>query len=334
MPTRSTPTTSWGCPPTPGGTTKAAEVLTALGIRSVRLLTNNPRKVEALRAEGTVVDDVVPLSTTPQHRNASYLATKRARMGHHPPGGPALKELPTESVDVLGLLGEARPRMDRPAVVLKYAQTLDGRIATRTGDARWISGEAERRISHALRAASDAVLVGVGTVLLDDPQLTVRMVPGASPTRVVLDSTLRLPAEARVLAADASTTIITTSRSDPARQAELRAAGVTVHVVADDHGRVDLAAGLQRLRAAGIEVLLVEGGAGIITSLLRARLVDRIVVSISPVIIGRGTSAVGNLDVLRVADGIRLVNRSIVPIEDDVLLAWDVQETQGPDTGG
>ncbi len=305
---------------------EAAAVLGALGIRSVRLLTNNPHKVDGLRAAGTIVDEVVPLSTTPQHRNARYLATKAARMAHHRPGGLTLDELEGEAIDILGLLGSARPRADRPAVALKYAQTLDGRIATASGDARWISGSAERQVSHALRAACDAVLVGVGTVLRDDPQLTVRMVPGASPTRVVVDSTLRLPPAAQILRSDASTAVITTSRSDPARRAELRAAGVTVHVVGDDDvGRVDLHAGLAALRDTGFEVVLVEGGARIITSLLRARLVDRVIVAVAPLIIGRGISAVADLDVDRITDGIRLVNRSVVPIGDDVLLAWDVE---------
>ena len=82
---------------------------------------------------------------------------------------------------------------------LKYAQSLDGRIATATGDSKWISGETERRFSHALRAACDGVLVGVGTAIRDRPQLTVRMVPGASPHRIVLDSTLRLPVDSPVL---------------------------------------------------------------------------------------------------------------------------------------
>ena len=306
---------------------ESAAVLAALGIRSIRLLTNNPQKVSGLRAAGTIVDAVVPLPTAPHHRNAAYLATKAARMNHVRPTGAALVETPVASVDVLGLLGTAQPREDRPAVVLKYAQTVDGRIATSSGDARWISGEPERQISHALRAACDGVLVGIGTVLADDPQLTVRMVPGASPARVVLDSTLRIPEAALVLNDAASTIVLTTDRSDPARRAQLHAVGVTVEVVAADAsngGRVDLAAGLACLRRLGMEVLLVEGGGSVITGLLRQRLVDRMIVAIAPLVIGTGTSAVDDLGIDRVTDGIRLTNRSVVPIGDDVLLAWDV----------
>jgi 3,4-dihydroxy 2-butanone 4-phosphate synthase/GTP cyclohydrolase II len=303
---------------------ETAAVLSALGVRSVRLLTNNPHKVEGLRAAGTTVEEVIPLPTAPHHRNAGYLTTKTTRMDHVRPMGAALAPLDEAVVDVLGLVDHLGPRAERPAVVLKYAQTLDGRIATSSGDARWISGEEERTVSHALRAASDAVLVGIGTVLADDPQLTVRMVPGASPMRVVLDSALRIPDHARVLDEDAPTVVLTTERSSPTRRAALRARGVVVEVVADLDGRVDLAAGASCLRSLGIELLLVEGGAQVITGLLRARLVDRLIVAIAPLIIGTGTSAVGQLDVARVADGIRLINRTVTPIGADVLLAWDV----------
>jgi riboflavin-specific deaminase-like protein len=223
------------------------------------------------------------------------------------------------------LLGRVGPRDGRPYVLLKYAQTLDGRIATVSGDSKWISGEPERRVSHALRAACDAVLVGSGTVRQDDPQLTVRLVPGASPMRVVLDSRLRIAPTAKVFADDAPTTVFTTAGADERRCAELRAAGVAVREVAAGPGGVDITAVLSELRKAGIRSVMVEGGAATITSLLAARTVDRLVVSVSPIIMGSGVEAVGNLGVGRVADGVRLSNQCAFQAGDDLLLGWDVQ---------
>src|SRR3954466_12760289 len=143
----------------------AAAVLRALGVRSVRLLSNNPAKVEGLRRHGVEVESMRALSTAAHRRNRAYLDTKQRRLGHLAPTGAALAEPPAAPVDVGTLLGELEPHSDRPSVVVKYAQTVDGRIATRTGDAKWISGEPERRVAHAMRAGSDAVLVGVGTLL-------------------------------------------------------------------------------------------------------------------------------------------------------------------------
>jgi GTP cyclohydrolase II len=292
----------------------AAAVLIRLGVGSVRLLTNNPDKVRRLRDAGIDVAVVEPLATAPHVRNTEYLRTKEERLGHVRPA----------RFDTSALLGEVRPHTDRPYVVLKFAQTLDGRIATATGDAKWISGEAERRVSHGLRAACDGVLVGVGTVLQDDPLLTVRLVPGASPQRVVLDSTLRIPPAAQVLGPEAATAVVTTPRSAPARRGELKERGVQVHVVPATPAGVDLPATLSTLRGGGAETLLVEGGAKVITSMLAAGLVDRLVVGLASTIIGQGTEAVGSLGITSVADGIRLVGRSVHLVDDDVLLAWDV----------
>jgi riboflavin-specific deaminase-like protein len=207
---------------------------------------------------------------------------------------------------------------------VKYAQTLDGRIATSTGDSRWISGEEERRASHALRAACDAVLVGVGTVLADDPRLTVRMVPGASPIRVVVDSALRIPDTARVLADDAATTILTTRASSAARRDELRARDVSVLVVPAGRDGVDLEAALEALHAAGVRSLLVEGGARVITSSLSSGLADRLVVAIAPRVLGSGTDAVRDLGVTEVARSLRIQGRSVHVAGDDVLIAGDL----------
>ena len=307
--------------------TDAAAVLARLGVQTIRLLTNNPRKVAGLRAAGATVDAVVPLPTAPHHRNLGYLRTKAERLGHVRPTLAADSVTETQlPADAMDLLGSVRARTDRPYVVQKYAQSLDGRIATATGDSKWISGEPERRVAHALRAACDAVLVGAGTAVRDDPELTVRLVSGASPTRVVLDSTLRVPLSAKLLGPEAATLVVTTERADVVRRAELGRRGVRVEVVPAEDGRVDLHAALARLRELGMESVLVEGGARVITGLLARGLVDRMIVAVAPIVIGTGTEAVESLDVTRVSDGIHLANRSIVPVGDDVLLAWDVVE--------
>jgi GTP cyclohydrolase II len=303
---------------------QAAAVLRSLGVRSVRLLTNNPQKVRGLRQAGVEVDRVEPIPTAATGRNVAYLETKRRRMGHVHPAGTSLDRVTETPLDVTSLLGEVRPHPWRPYVVLKYAQSLDGRIATSTGDSRWISGEPERVASHALRAACDAVMVGVGTVLRDDCRLTVRMVPGASPIRVVLDSTLRTPLTAAILDPQAATVVITTERSSPIRRQALLARHVGVRLAEASGDGVDIGSALQILRSMGIRSLLVEGGARLITSMLAAGTVDRLIVGIAPRILGSGTDAVGDLGVDAVGDGLRLANRSVHLVEEDLLVAWDV----------
>jgi GTP cyclohydrolase II len=315
-----------GFPPDARTYDASAYCLELLGVRSVRLLTNNPSKVKALARVGIDVERTVPLQTSPHVRNIEYLEAKEARLGHVAPGGVALDGDPIgEATNVAPLLGRAAAPAWRPYVVLKYAQTVDGRIATRRGDAKWISSEAERRISHGLRAACDAVLVGVGTAILDDPQLTVRMVPGPSPLRVVLDSTLRLPSTARVLDDRARSVVITTELSSEADRTALRTRAVGVHVVEAGPRGVDLASALRTLRALGVSSLLVEGGGRVITSFFVEKLVDRLVVGIAPTIMGTGIEAVGDLGVARVAESVHLTNRSVHQAGDDLLVAADVR---------
>jgi GTP cyclohydrolase II len=317
-----------GLPPDARDYADAAACLGALGVRSVRLLTNNPHKATSLRTAGIEIDDVVALATSPHARNLRYLRAKELRMGHVRPTGDGVADEVPRPLDVTALLGTVAPRDSRPYVVLKYAQTLDGRIATRTGDSKWISGTPERRASHALRAACDAVAVGIGTVNADDPQLTVRLVPGASPLRVVLDTTLRISAAAQILGDAAPTLVITTERSRPERRAELRERGVAVQVVdAEPPWGVDLTAALALLGQAGVRSLLVEGGAAVLTSFLRKRLADRVVVGIAPTILGAGTEAVGDLNVARVSEGVRVTGRSVHLLGDDVVMAGDVTDS-------
>jgi GTP cyclohydrolase II len=319
---------------------EAVQVLQAVGVRSARLLSNNPDKARALDQGGIRVEDVVPLQTAPHVRNRRYVETKRRRLGHRAPGGESLGadgplDGQTRALDATELLGEVGPRAGRPYVVLKYAQTLDGRIATGSGDSKWISGPQERRVAHAMRAACDAVMVGAGTVLADDPLLTVRMVPGASPIRVVLDSQLRVPPDAQVFGPDAATVVLTSERSDPERRASLRRQGVRVEVVQQAADGVDLTDALARLLALGIRSVLVEGGARVITSTLRGRLADRVVVAVAPLLLGSGTDAVGDLGASLVGDGLRLENRTVHRLGPDLLLAGDLEAfADGPSRQG
>jgi diaminohydroxyphosphoribosylaminopyrimidine deaminase/5-amino-6-(5-phosphoribosylamino)uracil reductase len=187
----------------------------------------------------------------------------------------------------------------RPFVTLKSAITLDGKIATRTGASRWITGELARQAGHGLRHAADAILVGIGTVLQDDPQLTTRLPDrqGVNPLRVIVDSTLRLPLQAQVtdVTADRRTLVATTARAPEAQCERLRTRGVeVVRLPAYDDGRVDLEALLSYLGERGIASVLVEGGATLSASLLRRRLVDKVLFFVAPKIIGSdGISAVG-----------------------------------------
>jgi len=178
-----------------------------------------------------------------------------------------------------------------PVVTLKLASTLDGRIATATGESRWITGEAARREVHALRARHDAILVGSGTVLADDPDLTCR-VPGMERVpmlRVVADARLRIPPSARLVqsAGAAPVLVITAPGHPPAAQAPFIAAGADI-ITAPAHaaGGLDLPSLLRALGRRGVTRVLAEGGAGLAAALLRQGLVDRLVWFHAPAVMG------------------------------------------------
>lgn len=211
--------------------------------------------------------------------------------------------------------------LDTPTVTVHYAQTLDGRIATRTGHSQWISGDESRMLQHRLRAEHDAILVGVGTVLADDPRLTVRLVDGPCPRRVVVDSSLRIRSHCNLLTDGAAPTLVaTTSSADPARVALVRSRGAEVAVLPPGAGGVDLIALLERLGQSGVRSVLVEGGASLVTTLLQLRLVSRLIVCIAPKVIGTGIEAVGDLAVLRLGDALALQQLSVQQLGADVIV--------------
>jgi diaminohydroxyphosphoribosylaminopyrimidine deaminase / 5-amino-6-(5-phosphoribosylamino)uracil reductase len=210
----------------------------------------------------------------------------------------------------------------RPAVTVSYAQTLDGRLATVGGSSQWISSSESLRFAHILRAKHEAIMVGAGTACRDDPRLTVRLVPGKNPLRVVVDSTLRTPLTAAVLANGAAvgTVLAVTERASVDRCAEATHLGATVlRLPADTEGRVDLKSMLSELYTSGVRSVLVEGGAALITSLLCNRLVDRLAVCVAPKILGSGIEAVGDLGICELNDSLALVDTSITSYGVDVV---------------
>jgi diaminohydroxyphosphoribosylaminopyrimidine deaminase / 5-amino-6-(5-phosphoribosylamino)uracil reductase len=222
----------------------------------------------------------------------------------------------------------------RPHVTLKGAITLDGRIADADGASRWITGEAARAHAHRLRSEADAIVVGIETVLKDDPKLTVRLDRPwpREPYRIVLDSLARTPVNAQLItAATRGRAIIAVGDRAPAeRLTALTAAGATVARCSGADGRVDLAALLRSLAEREVRSVLVEGGGEAHAAFLDAALVDRVAVFIAPLVLG-GTSApslVGG-KARRLKDAVRLEAFETTVLGDDVLLEADIARPRG-----
>lgn len=176
-----------------------------------------------------------------------------------------------------------------PYVSLKLALSLDGRIATRTGASKWVTGAEARARVHLLRAAHDAIAVGVGTAIADDPRLTVRDAPGKSPLRVVFDTKLRLSAHSRLVAtaADVPTWIVCSEDAPSSNEEALVVRGVEVmRAPSSTEGRIDPVAALKLLASRGVVTLLVEGGAELAGSMLAGRLADELHAFIAPILLG------------------------------------------------
>ncbi len=258
-----------------GRTPPCADALVAAGLSRVVVALGDPytqvagRGIQRLRAAGVTVDlaDAGAARQAAQELNIGFLS---------------------------------RVQRGRPWLRLKVAMSLDGRTALPDGRSQWITGEAARRDGHAWRRRAGAVLTGIGTLLADDPQLDVRLVPTRmQPLRVVLDSAFATPPAARLLQAPGRVLVVG-AQQQPAHMAALRAAGAEVLLLPGADGRVDLAALLQRLAVDGVSELHVEAGAVLNAALLCADLVDELLVYTAPKLLGpgRGMAALPELAAL------------------------------------
>ena len=222
----------------------------------------------------------------------------------------------------------------RPLVILKAGMTLDGKIATATGESRWITGEAARRDAHRLRSEVDAVVVGIGTVLKDDPTLTARLserplrLAPRQPIRLVIDSLLRIPQKARILSRlqDAHTLVVTTRKASVRKIGLLRRNGIDVLVLPSrDHG-VSLDALCRQLGRLGIRSLLVEGGSTLNASFLRSRLIDRIVLYVAPLLLGGDDAkgVIGGIAPRQLRDAVPLEEVTIRRVGHDMVIEADI----------
>jgi diaminohydroxyphosphoribosylaminopyrimidine deaminase/5-amino-6-(5-phosphoribosylamino)uracil reductase len=254
---------------------------------------------------------------------------------------PGLAELRAAGIDVeVGTLeDEARAlnvafdrhvRTGRPFVIWKVASSLDGKIAAADGSSRWISGEASRSDVHRLRAWSDAIVVGAGTAIADDPALTLRgehAMTARAPLRVVVDSAGRVPPGLRVFDDTAATIVATTDRAPEDRLSDWADAGADVVVVdRDDEGRVSLPALVDHLGKLDVQGLLLEGGPSLAWSAVLDDVVDRIVMYVAPLLIGGAAAptALAGTGFAPITSALRLGRLDVMPIDDDLKVVADV----------
>jgi 3,4-dihydroxy 2-butanone 4-phosphate synthase/GTP cyclohydrolase II len=279
----------------------AAAILHDLGLRRIRLLSANPEKSARLNDLGIEVTTRLPLLVPEHAENAFYLATKRKKMGHD-----NTSDLPdvwsellqgripdrvaagaeSELLDRYGSLVAAGPLI----TIGQLAQSVDGFIASRTGDANYVSGEEDREHLHRLRALVDAVVVGAQTVAADNPQLTTRAVPGPSPVRVIIDPRARIPSQTQVLTDGSAKTLWCVA--DGSVPATDLAPHVEIVPLPASDGRFAPQALLHMLRKRRLGRVLVEGGGRTVSDFLAAGVLDRLYLTTAPILVGDGVPGV------------------------------------------
>lgn len=252
--------------------------------------------------------------------------------------GQGISRLKSAGVEVTtGILEDKAKRLneafskfitrEEPFITMKTALSLDGKIATGRGESKWITGKEARQYVQQLRREADAILVGINTVIKDDPRLTLRNKGRRKgyqkqPLRVVVDSRARIPLKAKVLQGPAGTMVATTRYADKAKIESLEKKGIKVLIVGSKKGKVDLVKLMRELGKADVVNLLIEGGGEINASALASRLVDKIIFFFAPRIIGgrEATPAVGGKGIKKLSQAITLSDLTVQKVGDDLMV--------------
>ena len=231
----------------------------------------------------------------------------------------------------IGILGEKARKLNepyvkwmktkKPFVVVKAAMSLDGRIATRTGDSKYITSKEARKLVHELRAEYDAVMIGINTVVKDNPQLTVRLAKGRNPIKIILDSKLKILLSANVVKNEPNRLIIATTKKAPkAKIKKLQQSGVHVLVVNMKNERIDLVELMAELGKREVCSIMIEGGAELNAEAIKSGIVDKILIFISPKLIGEGLAALGDLGINKIDKSIKIKKLDYRKIGKDILI--------------
>lgn len=260
--------------------------------------------------------------------------------------GKGVERLRTAGIPVeVGLLQEEAVRLNEaylkfirtrePFVLLKAATSLDGKLATRTGESRWITGEPARRRVHEMRAAVDALVVGIGTVVRDDPMLTPRLegAEGRDPLRVILDSRGRLPVTARVLRTGSRPPLVAVADGlAPSRLSRLRKAGAEVVAVPPAEEGLSLPALLRELGRRDITAVMIEGGGRVATTALTAGVVDKVILMLAPILIGgrKAPTLLQGDGAEKLADALRITHMRVERLGEDIVVEGYLTEPATP----
>jgi diaminohydroxyphosphoribosylaminopyrimidine deaminase / 5-amino-6-(5-phosphoribosylamino)uracil reductase len=288
-----------------GRTPPCTDAILSAGIARVVIASDDPTPKAAGRGPGILRDEGVKVDFVDGH------VAEAARMLNQP--------------------FRKHARTGRPLVILKSAMTLDGKVATRTGDSQWISGEASRARAHRWRAESDAVAVGIGTALVDDPRLTARIEGVArQPRHVVFDSEARLPIDSQLVrgVADVPLTVVCSRAASRTSVQALESAGVDVIVATGENEAARVENALDELGAREIQSLLLEGGPHLAGAFVEAGEIDEARMFIAPLMLGgaKAKTAVEGIGVEEISSGLRALHMETERIEDDVLIVARLKE--------